>query len=347
MLSLSSIFSSESRRWRLRLSPAVALAVGLLLAVEIFVARSGWVWTANPRCDTALFEQLETVVLAHVKRPVVALMGSSRMVDAVPPRLLAADLGLPEGAVVNLALPTGTPFDWLSLYRRNRAVLSRARVLVLGVEDWNLNQALPAFRVTQRDRRYASLGERWRDYPAQDRLGLVVGKLWRTLDAAGQAEPLLKAMKRRRKPPIGPDGRIRWRKCERETGPAEMNCAKEAAQYCGSYRLNRGRLGQLRRLIAMAEADGVRVLLVRLPLRDSYVEAIALRHGKAERVFREAVAKLPASRVVVYDKASKLGIPGFHFYDYGHPTTLGARTVTRELARLIRETGWLAKRDAR
>ena len=307
------------------------------------MARSGWVWNANPRCDTALFEQLEALVLAHVKRPVVALMGSSRMVDAVPPRLLENDLALPEGAVVNLALPTGTPFDWLLLYRRNRATLSKARVLLIGVEDWSLNRALPAFRVTQRDRRYASLRERWSDFPSEDRLGLAVGKLWRTLDAAGQAEPLLKALKRRRESPVGPDGRIRWRKRERETGPAEMDCAKDAAQYCGGYEVNTSRLGQLRRLIEMAESDGVKVLVVRLPLRDSYVEAVEMRHGKADRAFRETVAALPASRVVVYDKASKLGIPGFHFYDYGHPTTLGARTVTRELARLIRETGWLGK----
>ncbi|MCA9537262.1 MAG: hypothetical protein KC620_00155, partial [Myxococcales bacterium] len=146
---------------------APLLCLSLLAAFEIGVARDERIWSAAPRTASGVFAVLEAQVIEPAEAPQVVLLGSSRVRDAVPPRALEAALGLPRGAVLNLGLTSGTPLDALTLYRRHRDKLGRARVLLLGVEDWYLNGAMPP---TDRERRFATWAERVGDYVGEVRL---------------------------------------------------------------------------------------------------------------------------------------------------------------------------------
>lgn len=330
MTSPSSTSSSSRRRW----PRGLAVAVALLAVVEIGGARQTWLWAYVPDSQTGIIDALESQVIAPAPPPLVVLMGSSRMRDAVAPRVLEVELGLPAGAVLNLGVTAGTPFDALTLYRRNREKLGRARAVVVGIEDWHFNAGLDP---NERDRRYMSWSERWHGFRGEATLSLAAGWIWRTYDAQGPLRRLARALVRGRDAalPIAPDGRVRWRKIERDEGPETTDVAAQIERTYRRFTPGRLRVDALERLISLAREDGVRVFVVQLPWRDAYVDYAEAHHAAAFAAARRMAEGIEGADVVLYDRASALGIPARHFYDYGHLTPPGARVMTRRLAEVI------------
>ncbi len=142
--------SSSNTGGRHSVVPKGALfAVVILLAVEVGIARQDWLWDlvlASPSGNiTALEEQVN-----QGADPTVVVMGSSRVRDGISPRQLETELNLHEGSVLNLAVTNGSTFDALTIYRRNRDTLSKAKLLIVGIEDRTYNAGWPPH---DRDRR--------------------------------------------------------------------------------------------------------------------------------------------------------------------------------------------------
>jgi hypothetical protein len=312
------------------------LATLLLLGVELGLARQDWVWTWVPGSNSGIIEAMEARVIAPSEPPTVLLMGSSRVRDAVAPRQLEQALGLPRGGVMNLGVTRGTPYDARLLYERNRAKLSKAKVLVVGVEDWSFNASVSP---NERFRRFASLDERASTFDKDWTLSLLAGYVWRTYDAQGPLRRLLKSALTGREAtlPISDDGRVVWRKEELEEGPAQYDVTPDVTRSLEDYATTEGLKAPLVELIALARADGLDVVVVQMPLRDAYVEQAQRRYPDALRQYAEVLGSLgPGVAVWRYDRASSLGIQERWFYDYGHMTTRGAEVMTRALGERLK-----------
>jgi hypothetical protein len=316
----------------------------LLLAFEFGVARQDWIWDFVLASPTGIITALEGQVIDG-SDPRIVVMGSSRVRDGVSPRQLEQKLNLKEGTVLNLAVTNGSCFDALTIYRRNREVLSRARLLVVGIEDRTFNASWPP---NDRDRRYMTLRERVDRWSAEEgihgpydgphTLSLIVGWFWRTYDARG---PLLTALKSTIKGrdatlPIADDGRVKWREDEVETGPEKLKDSSAHERFYRDWKHTEQRKAFLEELIELARQDNVEVLVIKLPWRTEHLALIQEHHPGPFSQYRASAAQFQGAQVVLWDDPDALGMPDHHFYDYGHPTTLGAKTITTALAIEIR-----------
>jgi hypothetical protein len=317
---------------------ALLLALLLLLGFEVGVARSDWIWGWVPHSDVGVVDALESQVISDADQPQILFMGSSRIRDAVSPRLLEHKLGLDEGAVLNLGLTKGTPFSAEKLYERNRSVLSSASVVVFGLESWQFTRRS---RVNERVNRFASLEERLRYFDGPDRLPLIVGAIWRTYDARAACHRFFKTWFVDRPPglPITDDGRVRWRTLdEAEQQLGKRSAGSSAKLHWKRWSPSAGRFALLGRFVDRVQADGIDVWLVEVPTQNAYLRVVEdnypekLEHDRAQV---ERVAN--GAEVTWMGSAADVGMRDADFFDYGHVNEIGAAQTTGKMAQIIRE----------
>jgi hypothetical protein len=323
------------------LSGAGILAVALLLALELLVVRSGWIWSATPQSETGAFSTLEEHVIARSRKPTLVFFGSSRMRDAVMPGHVARAAGLKTDAVLNLGLTGGNPLDALRFYQRNRERLGRSCIFVVGFEDWFLDgHAAP----THRDRQFATLKERWHNFPSSFRTELVTGWLFRTYDARSLIRTFLWSRTLSiftgddpSKVWLTEDGRIRWSSIEWERGPETVpDVAETADGMVQGYTRDAFMVRAARKFIALAHDDGVQVVVVRLPLRQSYLDHIARNHGEFLKLYESVFGGLENTVRLPEYRPARWGLAPTDFYDYGHLALRGARKYSTRIGNLLR-----------
>lgn len=308
---------------------AALLALAVLVAVELGVVRSGYLWRRAPNTMVGAFYGIEREVLAKAPPPKVVFLGSSRMRDAVDPRELEEELTLSRGGVLNLGLTGGTPFEAHLFYARHRPLLKQARVIVVGVEDWYWNAGTPRDEV---ERAFATFGDRFRWFEERHEIGDLVGGVWRTAEVQ---DPLVRfglSFAKGVKPVKFKDDRMVWRAPSeaRDIGPATTNVQGPIAHMMQGFRIGPAHEDSLRALLREAHADGVRVVLTQLPLRAAYVDELERLYPAILPHLRERTAALAAengAEVKLYDRGTSLGIPDDRFYDYGHFTVDGSRRM--------------------
>lgn len=311
------------------------LALVLLLGVEIGVARADWIWGWVPRSESGVVDALEAQIIAQTDAaPRVVLFGSSRVRDAVGPRQLEAELGLGEGEVLNLGLTHGTPFDALTLYERNRGVLSQAEVAVFGVEPWQFDRV--DGEVNERVNRFAGLRHRYAHEGTQQ-LGLLVGWVWRTYDAKPALRRFIKSLHKGRPDalPLADDGRIEWRDNATNRRAARRSMGHYAKKHFEDYELSNRRSLILTEFVEMLEDDGVEVIIVQIPVRSGYTTKAQSKYPEAFELFLHQCEEYSGHSLVRFEPASDYGLTSADFYDYGHLRERGAQRFTEALAPLL------------
>lgn len=322
---------------RIRLRSGLGVALLLLGLVEFGMARQEWLWDFEPRSNSGIVDVLEDDVIEAAEDPRVVIMGSSRIRDAVAPRLAEDMLGLPTGSVLNLGLTGGTAFDAVKLYERNRAKLSQADVVVLAVEMGNfLADPVPSPRV----RRFATFEERLA-WEGESRASLIIGYFWRTYDARGQLTALADRIIRGQstEAPIAEDGRVVWRDPEAEN-PSEVDSGAFADLFFAGRAVGEGYLPYVESLVSYLRADGVALVLVHVPTSDEYADVVAANYPLISENFTEVLSQLEGVRAIDHkERASHVpGLEDSHFYDYGHLTDEGAVLTTRYYAGFLADT---------
>ncbi|MCW8131426.1 MAG: SGNH/GDSL hydrolase family protein [Planctomycetota bacterium] len=345
-MSRSSIFNFESFEGFAPRVPWTLLAVVAVIAAVELAARL----TPNdalmpPNSSWGQVRFVETAVIAPASAPRIVVLGSSRMRDAVAPRVLEKALGLPEGAVVNAALGGGRLFDALLVYERNRAVLKQAKVLIVGLDDWHFSLGahplgtLYELEAPMADR--LALPEPPRNLYALDgvfqlrvKMPIAGARLARAL--SGRPERALWTL----------DAHGRLRNSEDRLEP-ERDRAADARQLAALHYLNfrQSKLltGHLERLVALAKADGLEVILIDPPNSSWYRRVVGENYEQACQAYKglaqETAVKLgvPSYR---YEAPEDCGLTDADFRDYGHLTPAGAERFTGFLAGKWKDSGY-------
>ena len=322
---------------------AVFLCIGLLLVVELGVVRSNWLWTFDERSQVGVMNVIETEVIDEAQNSAdIIVLGNSRMRDALPPVDFEQALGLERGQVMNLSLTAGTLYDSLLMYRRNRDNLDGASVAIVGVEAWFFKEEERG--LDSRFVRYATLTDRLSPYVGGRELDAAVGYIWRTFESSDQLIVVAKAIVRGGgEVTIESDGRTAWRDEELALGPAgsELDVEGRVRAIYPEFSPSDAPTEVLATLIAMLQEDGIKVILVRPPFRDSYVEARDDWVPGVEDWFQGQVRRLQDQFDVAAWlplRASEFGWPQEYFLDYGHLALDGGVAFSEEMSERILST---------
>lgn len=320
---------------------------GLLTVIlaELVVGRSELVAWLAPASDPGILRSNERLVVDPNPRPQILVFGTSRGRGAFLPTVIETELGLERGAVLNLSMGGASIYDALLMYERNRARLSRAKIMVLQVDAFQFSDGLPT---PLRFRRYASWTERMAY--GHDRLRLArdyvirTAALLPTLAVITQAvlrdQPILKNLTTDRFGRLGVVS-IANDHPEEQFTPEEL--AYRINLLFGDYHYARFLEGEAHELITMAREDGMRVFLVRMPtvpkaheiLLADPADPVRLFHDRLEHVFSEWVDGL-----VYWTAPDEVGLTEMDYRDWGHLNTGGAVKFSRRFA------AWLTSETA-
>lgn len=314
----------------------MAWALLFLLLFELLVARSDWFWTYPERSRTGVFHVVERRVMARRPEPLLAVVGSSRARDAVVPSVLEQELGLSRGAVANVALTAGSSIDARELLRRDREWFARADVLAVCIEDW---WVVGRRALEERERRFATLEEH-REAWGRRHPRALAERYAHTLLASRRIGSVLEAGPRMfRAMRLDDEDRIVWRAWDVERGPETVRVDADVRRVWRGEARPAHRIGALRDVVREARALGLRVVLVQIPWRDEYVDAVADRHPDAWADYRRLVRDLAAELgvpLIAADRGTDIGLDRTVFRDYGHITDGGARAYSAWLAGELR-----------
>ncbi|MCC7494493.1 MAG: hypothetical protein IT204_19200 [Fimbriimonadaceae bacterium] len=317
------------------------MAVALLVLVEFGLARQDWLWNWDAKGEAAPLWRLQRDLIDPSPAPTVLLFGSSRAQIDLVPAVLAAELGVAQASVYNLAISAGTPFDAWVVYRESRAKLRQAMVAVIGIDNWHVNAG---FGVNPRDRRYADLPTRWRLFDGGNRLSLLTGYFWRTCDAQQPLRQFATSLGRRLPAslPELPDGR-RIPESSHIPGPtphvelpSELQLLSVVQAHYVNYRASDFRFRQLEQFLALAKADGLRTVVVTMPPTRPYLDLVEQRRPGALAWFDRAVDGIRgADRVWRCRDNLAAGLALEAYYDGGHMNDVGAAAFSRSLAAVV------------
>ncbi len=261
-MSRSSIFSSETLQLSGFRPYGTIVAFELLLVVDIFLARREMIWVFAQNSPIGIVHAMEGLVIKPTEQVSVLVLGNSRVRDAIIPAVLAEELGISRTNVLNISMTRGTPYDSLTIYRRNREKLAKTSLLIIGVEDFSqLRTNIPS----ERFRYFSSLAERCEHFYGEARASLIASYCWRTLDAYRSIRRLGKQILFRpnQRVSIGSDGRVIWRDNE---NAQYIDNSQEIAERIYGDRVLKYDSWALRELLDRCAEDGIPVLLYRPPL---------------------------------------------------------------------------------
>jgi hypothetical protein len=335
-------------------------AKAFLTAVALVAAMNAWVALRLPalllESSLGVVVDLERRVAAYPNRQDVQVLifGNSHAITGLRPPLIAEALGLPPGAVFNLALPSGSPLEMGLLAERFLPAFPRARQAICVVDEFFL-----AEQVDTRVRYLTRLDPRarWR-YAGRagsidDRLALLMGGASPIFDFA---VPLREALLQR---PALTLQRLLW---DRPPAPGTESADLMALSYpWGSppimdgwavpdptlpkFLRTRGYLlmknarqipqglSDLEAMTRLLEERGLDVTLVGLPYTRPQLATLQREFPEYARYRRQLAGYLTATGRVRREPEGVWGPTSFT--DADHISPLGARRV----ARWLKESG--------
>lgn len=330
--------TTPKRKSRNRRLVAGALALAILLLFEFGVARTKWAYEQTPGIFVNSIYALEDNVIAPGPDPTVLVFGSSRLQDSISPRLLEVELGLDRGEAMNLAFPFGDVVGSRLLYERNRAHLSTAEVAVIGVEMWDL---FGERKLDPIQEFFLPLDERL-EHTGKDRVSLLISSVWKTYAMRKMAGYVAGGLLRGGPDggPLSSDGRLMYVAGD-EFGPETIDASIQfddrfsELEAQGTLR-GRGDRDELQRFIDLLVADGLRVIVVHLPMRRDFIPEVDMRLPTVTAKSRDVLDSLMGLEFVEMETSLEvIGIPDSYYRDFGHAAEAAVAPLTLYVASLL------------
>jgi hypothetical protein len=303
----------------------------ILIGVEVVVARSDWIVDRFSVSSLGIMSALEDEVIRKAS-PEIICFGNSRLRDGLSPRILEQQLGMPKGSVLNLALTAGKPYDSLVMYRRNREIFRHAKIMIIDFEYHYFGRA-PEF--TSRVGRHATFEDRVRLFEGREQLmPALIGGIWHTFGIRDYLRALMMESSEADTLVIADDGRIVWRDAETDE---QINIKSNIKQHASKYetdQLDSGHAQELQRLIAMAQQDGIVILLLHVPVRGEFARYLKETYPKKYEQLHRKFTKYDFDVDLILDpeRGDDVGILDQSYFDYGHMTDDGSKQLSEWIA---------------
>jgi hypothetical protein len=380
-MSRSSIFNFESLEGFMPRRPKgllLAAAIVLCLEIGLRLAPDKWLFVSYSRPEFYVF--MEQEVLPKFSQPQIAILGTSHAADAIVPDELDAALGLPPYSTANLGIFGSRSNEWLDMYRRNRAKLSKLKLLIVASDEWSFSSGAGA---DEHLSLYGSLADRWNyvqdsDSPAHAELNPEENKKRAAdkLDAQRLRRnrlltdyvfrmrvrlpdlplALAKSLRlgKKRSPVFDKHHMVRSdraQSAEAEDVKDPRNYHERIRAFYKHFDSHPLYMGYVEQLVELAKADGVKVLLLQLPNRRSYQNEVDKLFGAEYeqhlRAFHALADKLKVPcKSFKYPEEIEMDGAMLHdtdYVDYCHMAMSGAELTTTWLTDFIKRERLLEK----
>lgn len=332
---LLSIFSFNTLNIQWKIPRCVLVALICICGVEILFARTDFFWKRVPKSDVTTFLDMEEYIIPKKLKPAVLIFGSSRARGAFLPTVMEQQMDLSRGQVLNFGMGGNTRarlFDAFKIYQRNRDILGKADIMIIEISPGIFNSIHPP--TTSELFRYLMSFSDWLEYKGQARLSLLRSSVFKLPDVFPYIREYIKywLLNKHVPRPVGIDkyGRL-----------ALVRIADDYAEYIERedvlkdiiyryefpYKYSEICEGYLKKLVSMANEDGVRVYIIQIPYPEKFIQ-IYKRHPKSQyglytKNVSNAVEDLVDS-IQFWEAASEVGLSNKDYRDVEHLNTGGA-----------------------
>ena len=318
------------------------LALGVMLALEALVAALPASWQRDESGAVARMATVERMILAKYDRPQVVVLGSSRAVFGVAPRVLDESLKLPPLSCVNASIIGGGPELMQLFYERNREQFRGAKLVVVNVDEWHFNDhtgganSTSTSATTPPDAPLAaatsarSLHEAERGRCLRLRSALALLRYTAIEELGLNDKPAFDVFVDHNNQMWFTDG----------TPPHDRREQFQAVvrDYYRGFHIAPRLVDPLRKLAAMVREDGARLVLMQMPNRPKHqaeVSALAGAEYQAQVRHLELLADELSAPFYNFDNPAECGLADGDWADGVHLTPAGAPKFTEFLARVI------------
>ncbi len=341
-MSRSSIFNFESfTGFRPHLPRALLFTVGFVAVIELTARLLPEGCLDGSRIVTEI-RFMEKNLLPRIPNPRILVLGSSRVRRGVVPGALDRELGLPPHSTINAGMAMGRTYDALYFYQRNRAQLSRSRLIILTFDEWTF---CPGLRMGA----HYELNAPWSDRLQHEgvlRSRMVMDGLFQFRVKLPRApEELLFATGLRRRPvhaiEINDDHQVL--PPEREKNDPEA-ARRQMKEFYTDFSISPVLCAHVLLLARLIKEDGGQLVLMHLPNRDSYQNAVERDYPGEFQSHLSAlqdVARQAEVPLFIFTRPGPCGLDDGCYLDYGHLNRAGSLVFTKFLADLIRKQAYL------
>ncbi|MHC4798737.1 MAG: hypothetical protein ACYTF1_19035, partial [Planctomycetota bacterium] len=275
----------------------------------------------------------EEYIIPKKQNPAVLIFGSSRTRGAFLPTIMEQQMGFERGQVLNFGMGgdgVTRVFDALKIYQRNRDILGKANIMIIELDSGQFNSIPP----TNERFRYLMSFFDWLEYKGEARLSLLRSCVFKLPDVFPYIREYIKYwLSHKHAPkPVGIDeyGRLALVRIanDHEEGISRENVISNSINDgYWDYKYSEIYEGYLKKLISMANEDGLSVCILQIPYPEKYIK-ILKRHpknpyGQFTKNVSNAVIGL-ADSVQFWEAASEVGLSNQGFRDLEHLNTGGA-----------------------
>ncbi len=373
-MSRSSIFSFESfEEFKPQVPKGLVIAALLVVALEVTVRAVPEHWIVPYSVGLGRLSFMEREILPKSPAPKIVVFGTSRSANAFMPTEIDSALGWPEYSTANLSMFGSRTSAWLDLYQRNRAKLSKCKLLIVVTDEWSFSSNVGG---DEHFCLHAPLADRWNfvqptESPALTDPSPGEQEKW---DAAKLDFMRLKrnrlladwAFTMRLKLETFPDAPAKWlhtarrkpnydkyhmvRSTDREEGkavPEELSSYHERIHlFYKFFDTQPIYVRHVEELMELTKQDGVKMVLMHLPNRRTFQDQVDKLYPKQYeqhlRVARETAAKHNVP--FIWRKyPEEIGLTDTDYVDYCHMAATGSKKATNWLLDLIEKEKWLEK----
>jgi len=291
-------------------------------------------------------DELGQALEAWPRPPVAVFLGASHTQCAIVPAAMAPVLDVAQEVLVNAGRNNGGPRESLSLYRRARAALKPARVLVVEVSDRDFNRNLAAAeRAPAAWRRRAALLDRLAvPVDFETRTDLLLGwalaswdlrGTWRELVALGWRAGLRHFGVGARPVLFEADGRalVPEERVPMTKALLAYDAERAARRHLQQFELDEEAFASLDTLVSTIQNSGPFVVFVEYPVSAAYRHIVQERYKAEDELWRRELARrFPEKPLWTFETP----LAPESFRDSDHLSRQGAVEFSRRLAERLR-----------
>jgi len=327
---------------------ALTWAVMILLLVEIVLRLPVSEQIPAVR-GTRSGERVFTAASQRSPAPKILALGSSRYQNSIVPEVIENQLGLGRGDVSNLSFDAATPQDYLHLYSTERQFFSKVELLLLEVGEFHYNWSAISDEAAgnMRFRRLADLNERLNTPSFGDKVDYGLGYFVRIWDSRFVIRDILTSAVRRRiffdESPMNAssNGRIGLNSIQASSVFEPQGSDQLRKFGFRNFEISEYQLGAMTKLLQLAKADNVTVILMSPPHNEGFKKLVADNFAQYDQDWRDSIQNETGMQLVNIEIVDPICADWRKcFYDYGHTNLAGANGFSVALASYLKTLGY-------
>jgi hypothetical protein len=334
---------SKSVIHKILFKSALPWALGVLIILELFLHTSV-LWQLPVVREIRNSERIFEAARERSPNPVIVILGSSRLQNAVIPEVMETELGLRSGDVANLSFPATTPQDFLHLYKSEREYLSNVDLMVYEVGEFQYNWSAIADETAgnMSYRKLSDLSTRLKSPGFKNKVDYGLGFFVQIWDARFVVREVMSSVVygsfsfTEIPITVEPGGRVG---IDQDLAISEYDPESSDQLAAFGYRnfeISEYQLDAMAELLKLARQDGISIVMIPAPFNVGFEAIVENNYAEYNQMWRSRVAERSGTPIAKVN----LTAPDCSdwkkcYWDIGHVNSIGANNFSVALAEYL------------